>query len=258
LFIIAAAYLMRYARKILNDPEKSLMYGEQNNIEAFSGESETNSLKIRDIIILIIFALTIISIPTTIILFDWFFMEMSATFLIMAIVVGIIAKMNYNKIAESFTQGCSDLMVASLAVGLAYSGITILEDSNVINSIVFVFTNLVGWLFCNYSAFVISFVFLFTKYVVLFSSNFVCFGMFGAQSAINYIVTSGSGQAALTMPIMAPLSDTLDVTRQTAVLAFQFGDGISNGFTPTNGALMAGLAIAGVSWFKWFRFLWPL
>lgn len=236
LFIIAAAYLMRYARKILNDPEKSLMYGEQNNIEAFSGESETNSLKIRDIIILIIFALTIISIPTTIILFDWFFMEMSATFLIMAIVVGIIAKMNYNKIAESFTQGCSDLMVASLAVGLAYSGITILEDSNVIDSIVFGLTNLVGQ----------------------FSSNFAAFGMFGAQSAINYIVTSGSGQAALTMPIMAPLSDTLDVTRQTAVLAFQFGDGISNGFTPTNGALMAGLAIAGVSWFKWFRFLWPL
>src|SRR5699024_6234459 len=79
-----------------------------------------------------------------IIFFEWFFMEMSATFLIMAIVVGIIAKMNYNKIAESFTQGCSDLMVASLAVGLAYSGITILEDSNVIDSIVFGLTNLVG------------------------------------------------------------------------------------------------------------------
>ena len=75
---------------------------------------------------------------------------------------------------------------------------------------------------------------------------------------INYIVSSGSGQAALTMPLMAPLADLLEVNRQTAVLAFQIGDGISNALTPTNGHLMASLAIAGLSWIKWARFLIPL
>jgi len=79
-----------------------------------------------------------------------------------------------------------------------------------------------------------------------------------SQSAMNYIVTSGSGQAALTMPIMTSLSDLLDISRQTAVLAYQFGDGISNGFTPTSGALMAASAIGRISWFKWFKFIWPL
>lgn len=83
-------------------------------------------------------------------------------------------------------------------------------------------------------------------------------GMYIVQCLINYIVPSGSGQAALTMPIMTPLSDWVHVTRQTTVLAFQFGDGISNIFTPTSGYFMAGLALAGISWIKWVRWIWPL
>ncbi len=82
--------------------------------------------------------------------------------------------------------------------------------------------------------------------------------MYATQSLLNFIVTSGSGQAALSMPIMTPLADLLGVSRQTAVLAYQMGDGISNIIAPTSGLLLAGLAMARISWVKWFKWIWPL
>jgi uncharacterized ion transporter superfamily protein YfcC len=78
------------------------------------------------------------------------------------------------------------------------------------------------------------------------------------QSGFNFFVTSGSGQAALTMPLMAPLADLVGVTRQTAVLAFQLGDGLAHLFYPTSPALMGTLAIAGVQFSHWLRAMWPL
>ena len=83
-------------------------------------------------------------------------------------------------------------------------------------------------------------------------------GMYIFQCLLNFIVPSGSGQAAVSMPIMAPLGDLVGVTRQTACLAFQMGDGISNIFTPTSGYFMAGLAIAKVPWSKWAKWILPL
>jgi uncharacterized ion transporter superfamily protein YfcC len=74
---------------------------------------------------------------------------------------------------------------------------------------------------------------------------------------LNFIVPSGSGQAALTMPIMAPLADLVGVTRQTAVLAFQLGDGLSNMIFPTSGVLLAGLAVAGIPFTKWIKWVFP-
>src|SRR5690606_7017529 len=82
--------------------------------------------------------------------------------------------------------------------------------------------------------------------------------MFAVQTAINFFVPSGSGQAALTMPLMAPLSDLVGVTRQTSVLAFQMGDGFTNMIIPTSAVLMGALTLAGVPWPKWARWVLPL
>ena len=83
-------------------------------------------------------------------------------------------------------------------------------------------------------------------------------GMYIFQCLLNFIIPSGSGQAAVSMPIMAPLADMVGVTRQTATLAFQLGDGISNIFTPTSGYFMAALALAKIPWEKWARWILPL
>ena len=82
-------------------------------------------------------------------------------------------------------------------------------------------------------------------------------GMYVSQCLLNFLIPSGSGQAAVSMPIMAPLGDILGITRQTAVLAYQLGDGISNIFTPTSGYFMAGLALAKIPWQKWAKWLLP-
>jgi uncharacterized ion transporter superfamily protein YfcC len=83
-------------------------------------------------------------------------------------------------------------------------------------------------------------------------------GIYAVQVVLSYVVPSGSGQAALSLPILAPLGDLVGVTRQTSVLAYQFGDGFSNVFTPTQGYFMAGLAMLRVPWTRWVKFLWPL
>jgi uncharacterized ion transporter superfamily protein YfcC len=82
--------------------------------------------------------------------------------------------------------------------------------------------------------------------------------MFWVQSIINFFIPSGSGQAATTMPIMAPLAEMIGITRQTAVMAFHYGDGFSNSIIPTSGALMGVLAAAGVPYERWVKFIWPI
>src|SRR5699024_6073149 len=206
LYLAAAIYFTLYGAKILKDPSRSLIGIGPEDESYGSSSSAGEPLTKRDMAILWVFVATIVTVPIGIIAFDWFITEMSALFVVMALVVAVIAKMNYNDVADSFTKGCQDLLVAALSVGLAYSGIILLEDAHVIDTIIYGMSEAVGSL----------------------SSNWAAVGMVGAQSAINYIVTSGSGQAALTMPIMAPLADLVDVSRQTAVLAYQFGDGISN------------------------------
>ncbi|MCM3739971.1 AbgT family transporter [Oceanobacillus luteolus] len=236
LIIVASLYVMRYAKKVLKDPARSLVYGDGQLIPQGEKVTSNHSLTKSKIVILLAFLLTIIIIPFGIIKYGWYMKEIASLFLIMGVIVGIIAKMNDNKIAESFTKGCNDMVVAALAVGLAHGAVVILENANTIDTIVHSLAGLVEGL----------------------PSTFAVAGIFGVQSAINYIVSSGSGQAALTMPLMAPLADLLEVHRQTAVLAFQIGDGISNALTPTNGHLMASLALAGLSWIKWARFFIPL
>ena len=83
-------------------------------------------------------------------------------------------------------------------------------------------------------------------------------GMFFFQTVLNFLIPSGSGQAAVTMPLMAPLADVLGISRQTAVLAFQFGDGFSNTLIPTSGILMAMLSLARIPYERWLRFIFPL
>src|SRR5699024_7931134 len=141
-----------------------------------------------------------------------------------------------NEIAEKFVEGCKDIVLAAISVGFAYGILVVLQDSFTIDTILYTISNWVSQLPTSFSA----------------------IGMYAVQAVMNFLVPSGSGQAALTMPIMTPLSDLTGVSRQTAVFAFQLGDAISNVFVPTSGIVMGALAIARISWVKWMRWLLPL
>ncbi|WP_249869677.1 YfcC family protein [Oceanobacillus saliphilus] len=237
LLIVSGTYITLYARKIQKNPEKSLVYDEDQHKNLDDNkEVIVTRLTGKHILILICLAATFVSLPFGIINYGWYFKEITGVFLLMGVIVGIISRMNVNEMAASFTDGCKNLMEGALAVSFAYTIVVILQDSNIIDTIVYGLTNLAGQ----------------------FPSSFAAFGMFLGQFLLNLPVNSGSGQAALSMPIMTPIADLVGVSRQTAVLAFQFGDGFTNAFYPTNGGLMAGIAIAGISWLKWARFMFPL
>lgn len=227
-------YTWRYAKKILDDPSKSLIGVLEN-----SGDSEGELIApftVRHKLILSFVGLALLFFVFATIQFKWSIDHMAAFFIIIGLVSGIISGMNYNKVAHVFLEGCQKLVYGALIIGVARAILIIMENAQILDTAV--------------NALAIP---LETLPPVL-----AALGMFVANAALNFLVPSGSGQAMIAMPILSPLADMVGVTRQVAVQAFQFGDGFTNSIFPTSGTLMASLAVAGVSWIKWAKWMFPL
>jgi uncharacterized ion transporter superfamily protein YfcC len=237
LLIVGIFYLTRYAKRVKQNPERSFVYEDDKKKRKDLKDHHSNAkMTGRDKIILLILASLLIILPIGISEYGWYLKEISGLFLFMGVVVGLIARMSLNDMAKAFEENCKDIASGAITVGFAFGVVVILQEANIIDTITYGLANFAGQ----------------------FSSSVGVVMMFIAQTLLNIPVNSGSGQAALSMPIMAPLSDLIGITRQTAVLAFQFGDGFTNAITPTSGGTMAALAIAGISWIRWAKFLWPL
>ena len=168
-------------------------------------------------------------------LWHWGFNELSAAFFIMGVIVGLASGMKIGGTAEAYVRGFRSMAYAGLLIGFARAIYVVLQDGRIVDTIVHaMFTPLEGM-------------------PVLASS----FGMVAAHTAIHVPVPSVSGQAVLTMPLLVPLSDLLGMSRQVTVLAYQYGAGLCELLTPTNGALMAILASAGVRYEDWIRHALP-
>lgn len=166
----------------------------------------------------------------------WYILELSSLFVALAIFSGLLGGLGSNGTAHSFSQGVAEMAPTAILIGFARSIALILEDGQVLHTVVHGLSAPMASMGAEMGA-----VF-----------------MLGTQMVLNFFIPSGSGQAFITMPIMAPLSDLIGISRQVAVLAFQFGDGFANMIVPTNPVLMAILGIAGVSYAKWFKFIAPL
>ena len=186
-----------------------------------------------------IFALVLATFAVVVVgmmLWHWGFNELSAAFFIMGVVVGLLSGMKIGGTAEAYVHGFRSMAYAGLLIGFARAIYVVLQDGRIVDTIVHaMFTPLEGL-------------------PVLASS----FGMVAAHTAIHVPVPSVSGQAVLTMPLLVPLSDLLGMSRQVTVLAYQYGAGLCELLTPTNGALMAILASAGVRYEEWIRHVVPL
>lgn len=239
--VAGVAYVMRYAIRVRGNPESSLMHGDDKEVEkhhlylhaADEGAlSFTARQRWAGVAALAFFGLLVWGVLNR----GWFMMEMSGLFVIMGIVVGLVAGLKAGEICEGFNEGFRDVLVGAMICGIARAVAVMLEQGQIMDTLVHGLGELVGGV----------------------PSMFSAIGMFIAQLGFNFVIPSGSGQALVTMPIMAPLSDLIGVTRQTAVLAYQLGDGLSNILYPTSGYFMATLALAGVSWDRWVRFFLPL
>ncbi len=184
--------------------------------------------------ILVLLSFTIILLIIGVMGYGWYVSEIASLFFAMGIFAGIAGGFSSNKIAESFIEGMKDIASAAVVVGFAGGILEILNDGNIIDTILHAASNSMTG---N------------GKIASISIMNFF-------QTGLNIFVPSGSGQAALTMPIMAPLSDLLGISRQAAVTAFQFGDGFTNMITPTSGVLIGVLGVAKIPYEKWFKFIY--
>lgn len=243
--ILGIVFLTIYAKKIKKDPKLSVSYkSDRYYRENFNPEEIRKvEFKFGDRLVILTIFIGIIWIIWGVTKHGYYIPEIATIFFTIGLVSGVIGiifnlnTMTINDIADSFRKGASDLVGAALVVGMAQGIVLILGDSSpfvdsVLNTILYGMsraliglpTALTGWL------------------------------MFVFQSVFNFFVVSGSGQAAITMPLMAPISDIVGLNKQIAVLAFQLGDGLTNLIVPTSGCLMGVLGVARLDWNKWAKF----
>ncbi|MCK5684077.1 YfcC family protein [bacterium] len=229
-------WVMRYAAKVKANPESSLMYELDKKKKESNKHSDTPEFNIGRKLVLIMIAIAFLLIIYGAIKLDWYIDEMVAIFFSLGIISGLINRLPLNTMAESFAKGCSDIANAAIIIGFAKTVLVLLENGKVMDTILHSVSTVVG------------------KLPAILSIQ--CMYIF--QTLTNFFVPSGSGQAALTMPIMAPLADMVNITRQTAVLAYQFGDGFSNMIIPTSAVTIAAIGMAGIPWGKWAKWIFPL
>jgi uncharacterized ion transporter superfamily protein YfcC len=168
--------------------------------------------------------------------YSWGFDELSGLFLLVGIIAGLVAGLGVSATADAFVDGFKAMAYAALVVGVARAIFVVLTQGRIVDTIIEAMVAPLAQL----------------------STTFFAIGMAFVQTAIALPVPSSSGRAVLTMPILVPLSDVLGLSRQITVLAYQYGPGLFGQFSPTEGALMATLALAGVRYEQWLRFTLPL
>ena len=194
---------------------------------------EDREFNTKDKLILGTLVLTIAVLVFGIIKYEWYLAEMAGLFFLMGIVIGLIYfKGDFNATINEFMIGCRDIATAVILVCIGRAILIVLQDGNILDTIVYA-TSIP---------------------LEKFPKIIAAWGMYISQGIVNFLIPSSSGQAVVVMPIMSSLADVLDITRQTAVLAFQSGDGFWNMITPVHPILMASLGLAGVSFKKWFKF----
>ncbi len=236
---LALLFLLWYVRRLRKNPQISPMYEEdllRKQNENFEVVYNSNiHFSLRHKLVLITFSLALILLVIGVVEFQWYIEEIAGLFFIMGILVGIIGKLKSDEIVKAFIDGAKDLVGTALIIALARATLVLSRDANIIDTILY-----------GLSPFIES-----------SSPIFSAQKMFIVQAIINFFVHSGSGQAALTMPIMAPLADLTGVSRQTAILAFQLGE-YTNIIIPTSAVTMGALSMARVPWDRWAKWVLPL
>ena len=230
-------HVWSYASRVKRDPSTSLVA--DVDIEHSSPVGARQKLTGRQVVVLLLFAaaipLTVYGLSAQLSDWHWYVEEMGALFVGLAVLFAIVSGMGFDRAAKEFCKGAAELTTTALLIGFARTILVVLERGNIIDTIV----NAIA------------------QPLAKAGPSLAAVGMFFVQSLCNLFIPSGSGQAYVTMPIMAPLADLVGVSRQVAVLAYQFGDGFTNIIVPTNAVLVGILAMAGIPFDRWLRFILP-
>jgi uncharacterized ion transporter superfamily protein YfcC len=233
---VAITFVMLYARKIEKNPSRSLVYEIDRARDLTTQSDEDLNFTPKRKLALLIFLAAIVMLIVGVNVWDWYINEIAGLFIAMGLLIAIISGLPSNTCVAAFIEGARDMMTAALVVGLTRGMLIIATEGKIIDTILNGIAGIAGH---------------FPKVISVQL-------MFLFQTMMNFFVPSGSGQAALTMPLMAPLSDLIGITRQTSVLAYQLGDGLFTNIFPTSGVTMGILAIGKIPYDKWLKFMAPL
>lgn len=238
-YIVTNIFLIRYAKKVKARPELSPMYDLDQEAKA-SGDAmdleKTGTLDRNKVLPLVLLVITFVVIIYGAIALKWGMSEMSALFLVYAVVADLVSGARANEMCKDLIDGSKQMLGAAYIIGMATAISSIMNDGKITYTIVHSLSSLLEGL----------------------PAVVIAPGMVLANTIINIFLTSGSGQAVAVMPILTPLADVLGVTRQTTVLAFNFGDGFCNYVLPTSTALMGTLSVTNIPYDRWMRFMWKL
>ncbi len=233
---IMAFYNVRYFKKIIDAPDRSLGINLDDSGLKLSQPIGDYKMSGQNWAVILVFLLGLATIIYGVFNFNWHINELSAVFLMIAVSSGLIARMSANKISETVLKSISIAAPGAFMVGYATSIKVLMELGNISDTISFELSE-------------------FLQGLPLYAS---AISMSLAQSVINFFIPSGSGQALATLPVMIPLGELLGLTRQTTILAFQIGDGVTNLVNPTLGGLIAMLSMCRVPLDRWLRFILPV
>ncbi len=231
-----AFYNVRYLQKISKNPEKALGKGLNEDGIVLSKPLDDYSISLNNYLVLSVFIVGLGAILYGVFNLNWYINEISAVFLMITLSTGIIGRMSGDKISETVLKSVAYAAPGAFMVGFATTIKVLMEMGHISDTISFHLSEILKTLPLYLSA----------------------VGMAVSQSIINFFIPSGSGQALATLPVMLPLGEVIGLTRQTTILAFQIGDGISNLINPTLGGLIAMLSMCRVPLDKWLRFIFPV
>ncbi|WP_337603586.1 YfcC family protein [Acidaminococcus timonensis] len=235
MIVVASIYTIRYALKIEKDPTKSLVYGDPSEFSMSQEEVASHPFGLREKAVLLVLLAGIIVLVYGTKNFGWYFTELSALFMIMGLLSAFIMGWTPNEIARKLSRNFTDIAEACMMIGIARGVLIVMQHGHIMDT----------------------FVYGLSLPLASFPTVISAECMLLVQTLLNFLIPSGSGQAVVSMPIMAPLSDLLHIPRQLAVLCFQYGDGLSNILWPTAMAPVCA-GIAGVKVEKWWKWFVPL
>lgn len=230
-------YIMRYANKIKKDPTKSLLYGTklENTFAVISNNLNDTKLRTITKVLLSLFALTFAVMIYGVSVLDWWFQEMTALFLVAAVLIGVLQKIGEQNFIKQFINGAKDLLGVSFIIGIARGVTFVLNEGQISDTILFYATNLVEGMPPT----------LFLPILM------------GVFFVLTLFISSSSGMAVVTMPIMSSLAPVVGVPPEEIVNTYLFGMGLMSFITPT-GLILPSLAMVNVNYNIWLKFIWPL
>ncbi|NCF50786.1 TIGR00366 family protein [Gammaproteobacteria bacterium] len=231
---IAFHHVYRYARKVQQDPASSLVA----DIDYSSGFEAPADIQLTGprVAIMLVFLAGLVVFVYGAANLHWYIAELNAVFLGIGLLAAIIVRMPAGEMSRTFLEGAAQMTAPALIVGFARTIAIVLEDGQIIDTIVYSIASLLDGMPADVSV----------------------FGMLVVQTVCNFFIPSGTGQAFVTMPIMSPLATLTGVPQQSAVLAYQFGDGFTNMIIPTNALVMGALVLGRIPYSAWVRFVGPL